>query len=110
MTQAPVQQEPAMSQELIRVARLIEDMKQDCGMDPESPAAIRNGRLMIIAAILRGLAAAPVQAAEPVRMLSDDEVRQIMTGFADIKRWREAREVQIAFMRVNAGRTIPKGD
>jgi hypothetical protein len=57
------------------------------------------------------LAAAPVQAAEPVRMLSDDEVRQIMTGFADIKRWREAREVQIAFMRVNAGRTIPnKGE
>jgi Lar family restriction alleviation protein len=39
--------------ELLRVARLIEDMKQECGMDPESPTAIRNGRLMSIAAILR---------------------------------------------------------
>jgi hypothetical protein len=26
---------------------------QECGMDPESPTAIRNGRLMSIAAILR---------------------------------------------------------
>jgi hypothetical protein len=42
--------------ELLRVARLIEDMKQECGMDPESPTAIRNGRYMSIGAILRGLA------------------------------------------------------
>jgi hypothetical protein len=48
-----------MNAELIRVARLIEDMKQECGMDPESATAIRNSRLMSIAAILRGMAAQP---------------------------------------------------
>lgn len=42
--------------ELLRVARLIEDLKQPCGEDPESPQAIRNSRYMSIAAIVRGLA------------------------------------------------------
>jgi hypothetical protein len=47
---------PSLHDELIRVARLIEDLKLDCGMDPESAQAIRNGRYMSLAAILRGLA------------------------------------------------------
>ena len=52
--------EPSLHAELIRVARLIEDLKRDCGMDPESPQAIRNGKYQSIALIVRGLAAASV--------------------------------------------------
>ncbi len=48
-----------MAEQLLRVARLIEGMKRECGMDPESPTAIYNGRLMSIAYILRDLAATP---------------------------------------------------
>lgn len=42
--------------EILRIARLIEHLKRPCGIDPESPVAIQNGRYMSIAAILRALA------------------------------------------------------
>lgn len=46
--------------DLLRIARLIEDLKQSCGMDPETPQAIRNGRYQSIALMLRAMAdAAP---------------------------------------------------
>lgn len=32
--------------DLLQIARDIEAMKRDCGMDPESPTAIYNARLM----------------------------------------------------------------
>lgn len=33
---------------LLRVARMAEALKKDCGMDPESPQAVRNGQYMNI--------------------------------------------------------------
>ena len=48
----------ALQAELVRMARLVEGMKQECGMDPESPTAVSNGKLASIGLILRGLAAA----------------------------------------------------
>ena len=33
---------------LLRVARTAEALKKDCGMDPESPQAVRNGQYMNI--------------------------------------------------------------
>lgn len=43
---------------LIQIARDIEGMKRECGMDPESPTAIYNGKLMSIGYRLRALHAA----------------------------------------------------
>jgi hypothetical protein len=46
--------------ELLRIARLIEDLKRPCSDDPESPQAIRNGRYQSIALLVRAmLAVAP---------------------------------------------------
>lgn len=45
-----------MTDELLQVARDIEGMKRECGMDPESPVAIYNSRLMGIAYRVRVLA------------------------------------------------------
>jgi hypothetical protein len=53
-----------MSNELLRVARLIEDLKRPCGMDPESATAIQNGRYMSIAYMVRALAASAAPALE----------------------------------------------
>jgi hypothetical protein len=38
---------------LLRVARLVEDLKLPCSDNPESPQAIRNGHYMSIALIAR---------------------------------------------------------
>ena len=43
--------------ELLRIARLIEDFKQPCGWDPETPQAIRNGQYQSIALMIRALLA-----------------------------------------------------
>jgi hypothetical protein len=53
------------TEELLEIARAVEGLKQECGMDPESPRAIQNGRYMGIAYRLRALAAmAPPQSAD----------------------------------------------
>ena len=38
---------------LLRVARMAEALKKDCGMNPESPQAIRNGQYMNISYVAR---------------------------------------------------------
>jgi len=43
--------------ELLSIARAVEALKRECGMDPESPTAIQNGRYMGISYRLRALAA-----------------------------------------------------
>lgn len=48
----------ALTDALIDIARAIEALKQECGMDPESPRAIQNGRYMSIAYRVRALASA----------------------------------------------------
>lgn len=45
-----------VEKELLDIARLIEDLKRPCGMDPESPTAIQNGRYMSIAYKVREIA------------------------------------------------------
>jgi len=58
--------------ELLSIARAVEALKRECGMDPESPTAIQNGRYMGISYRLRALAdraptgAAPEPAAVPI--------------------------------------------
>ena len=43
---------------LLRVARMAEALKKDCGMDPESPQAVRNGQYMNISYAARAALAA----------------------------------------------------
>jgi len=43
---------------LLRVARTAEALKKDCGMDPESPQAVRNGQYMNISYAARAALAA----------------------------------------------------
>ena len=45
------------ARELIEIARDIEALKRECGMDPESPTAIQNGRYMALSYKVRALAA-----------------------------------------------------
>ena len=44
---------------LLTVARMAEALKLDCGMDPEGPQAIRNGKYMNIAYAARRAIAEP---------------------------------------------------
>lgn len=46
-----------MPEALLNIAREIEALKRECGMDPESPVAIQNGRYMTISHKVRNLAA-----------------------------------------------------
>ena len=55
----------ATRDELLDIARAVEGLKQECGMDPESPRAIQNGRYMSIAYRLRSLAAINEPASAP---------------------------------------------
>ena len=75
--------------DLLQIARDIEGMKRDCGMDPESPTAIYNSKLMNIGYRLRAFhasQAASHSAPEPVApeavRWADDLARYIadMTG------------------------------
>lgn len=45
-------------EEILRIARMAEGLKRECGMDPESPQAIRNGQYMNISHALRAMLAA----------------------------------------------------
>lgn len=47
---------------LINIAREIEALKRECGMDPESTNAIQNGRYMALSYKVRALAAAQATA------------------------------------------------
>ena len=52
---------------LLKVARMAEDLKRPCGMDPESSQAIRNGLYMNISYVARAaIAAAEAQQTEPI--------------------------------------------
>ena len=42
-----------------------------------------------------------------VRMLTTDELRQIISGFADSQQWRRAEDVQLEFARVNGLKVKP---
>lgn len=51
---------------LLKVARMAEDLKKPCGMDPESPQAIRNAQYMNISYAARAaIARAEAALAEP---------------------------------------------
>ena len=49
---------------LINIAREIEALKRECGMNPESPIAIQNGRYMALSYKVRALAAGQATAAQ----------------------------------------------
>ena len=51
---------------LLTIAREIEALKRECGMDPESAIAIQNGRYMAISYKVRALAAGQATAAQAV--------------------------------------------
>lgn len=64
----PVPAEPVnarLVEALLKVARMAEGLKRPCGMDPESPQAIRNGLYMNISYVARSAVAAEAQQAEP---------------------------------------------
>jgi len=69
--------------ELLSIARAVEALKRECGMDPESPTAIQNGRYMGISYRLRALADplrdAPAELAEAVA-----EVASFLIGYGDV--------------------------
>jgi hypothetical protein len=83
-----------MSNELLEIARLIEGMKRECGMDPESPTAIYNGRLMSIAYKVRALAsearAAPSHAEGFFLRNEHGELYQVSADYAKDKRYAKA--------------------
>lgn len=66
----PVPAEPVnarLVEALLKVARMAEDLKRPCGMDPESSQAIRNGLYMNISYVARAaIAAAEAQQTEPI--------------------------------------------
>jgi hypothetical protein len=53
MTTNPTQLIEQLMGALLQCARLAEDLKKDCGMDPESPQALRNGLYMNISYVAR---------------------------------------------------------
>lgn len=61
-------------EDLLRVARMAEALKQPCGMDPESPQALRNSRYADIALRLHQmLAAAPQPGKEDAKQTPRNE-------------------------------------
>ncbi|MBT2300414.1 hypothetical protein J7E70_08040 [Variovorax paradoxus] len=63
-TNTPPASGAGLSDELIDIARAVEDLKRPCGMDPESPIAIQNGRCMTISYRLRALSASQLSSAQ----------------------------------------------
>lgn len=57
-----------MREALIKVARMAEALKRDCGMDPESKQAIRNGEYMSISYVAREALAAAKEVSEPMKV------------------------------------------
>ena len=47
------QQRDELLDELLKVARMAEALKRECGVNPESPQAIRNGEYMNISYVAR---------------------------------------------------------
>ena len=66
MTTTPTSGAADLPEALINIAREIEALKRDCGMDPESAIAIQNGRYMAISSKIRALAAGQATAAQAV--------------------------------------------
>jgi len=100
--------------ELLSIARAVEALKRECGMDPESPTAIQNGRYMGISYRLRALADplrdAPAELAEAVA-----EVASFLIGYGDVaelaaQKLRQAlREHDAALDRAPTG-AAPAGE
>jgi hypothetical protein len=63
-TPTPTSGAADLPEALINIAREIEALKRDCGMDPESAIAIQNGRYMAISYKARALAAGQATAAQ----------------------------------------------
>ena len=63
-TTTPTSGAADLPEALINIAREIEALKRDCGMDPESAIAIQNGRYMAISYKVRALAAGQATAAQ----------------------------------------------
>jgi hypothetical protein len=103
MTQAPVQQEPRSDQEWQRLPEIRAKF-----LDYVDAPTDENALRIIAACRDRVLAAAPVQAVEPVRMLTEREVRALMNECIGTSPRDLPAAIQRAFIRVNAGRTIPK--
>ena len=64
MTPTPTSGADDMPEALINIAREIEALKRDCGMDPESSIAVQNGRYMALSYKVRALAAGQATAAQ----------------------------------------------
>jgi len=70
--------------ELLSIARAVEALKRECGMDPESPTAIQNGRYMGISYRLRALAdRAPTEAAPAAWKAGDEALILALMADAD---------------------------
>ena len=66
MTTTPTSGAADLPDALLTIAREIEALKRECGMDPESSIAVQNGRYMAISYKVRALAAGQATAAQPV--------------------------------------------
>ena len=74
MTPTPTSGAADLPEALINIAREIEALKRDCGMDTESAIAVQNGRYMAISYKVRALAAGHATAAQPVAEPADTVV------------------------------------
>ena len=66
MTTTPTSGAADLPEALINIAREIEALKRDCGMDTESAIAVQNGRYMAISYKVRALSAGQATAAKAV--------------------------------------------
>ena len=87
MTTTPTSGAADLPEALINIAREIEALKRDCGMDPESAIAIQNGRYMAISYKVRALAAGQATAA---KQPDSENLRKALQFYADSEHFIKA--------------------
>ena len=100
MTTTPTIGAADMPEALINIAREIEALKRDCGMDTESAIAIQNGRYMAISSKIRALAAGQATAAQPGVVYAE------LPDEGEPWRGHKFKEVQRGCWRCDCGKTI----
>lgn len=99
MTTTPTSGAADLPEALINIAREIEALKRDCGMDPESAIAIQNGRYMAISYKVRALATGQATAAQSVACAALPDEGEPWRG-------HKFKEVQRGCWRCDCGKTI----
>ena len=78
---------------LLIVARMAEDLKKPCGMDPESPQAIRNAQYMNISYAARAAIARAEAAPKAVRLTHPDIAKALASAGLKPEDCREDGEI-----------------